>query len=167
MKTVDFLLRFLRRFEQGLLVILVLFMVLGSFLQVVLRDLFSAGLVWADPVLRYAVLWAGLLGAAVATDEERHFGADFADRFVSPRIMHWVKATVALIAAVVTVLLFLASKDFLEVAFDPTDRDVFDIPRRTFFLILPIGFALMAFHSLLRGVLHVRSFFTHDAKASS
>ena len=54
------------RAEKGLIVSFIFLMVALSFLQVLLRLLFHSGIVWLDPMLRHMVLWAGLLGAAVA-----------------------------------------------------------------------------------------------------
>ena len=48
--------------EDGILATLVLGMILLGALQILLRNVFDVALVWADPLLRSAVLWIGLLG---------------------------------------------------------------------------------------------------------
>ncbi|MDE2237792.1 MAG: TRAP transporter small permease subunit, partial [Elusimicrobia bacterium] len=44
-----------------------------AFLQVLRRELFGSGALWADPLLRSLVLWVGFLGAALAAAEDKHF----------------------------------------------------------------------------------------------
>ena len=70
------LFRLAGRFEMGVLALLLLAMVVLSTLQIVLRNLFGIGLLWVDPLLRYATLWIGFLGAAVAAAEGRHIQID-------------------------------------------------------------------------------------------
>ena len=62
--------------EKVLLVLLLSVMVGLSFLQVVLRQFFSTSLLWGDIFLRHLVLWVGFLGAAIATEQNKHFIID-------------------------------------------------------------------------------------------
>ena len=78
---------FVKGIEEGLLTLLLLTMVLLAFLQIVLRNLFGTGLVWADPLSRHLLLWLALAGALVATGEERHISVD-AIRRLLPRRLH-------------------------------------------------------------------------------
>ncbi len=57
------LLFWLHRFEDGLIVTVLLGMVLLAVAQIGLRNFGGVSLVWAEPLLRNAVLWIGLLGA--------------------------------------------------------------------------------------------------------
>ena len=54
-------------FEDSLMVILLSATILLAASQIVLRNLFDSGLIWADPTLRIMVLWLSLLGAIAAT----------------------------------------------------------------------------------------------------
>jgi TRAP-type C4-dicarboxylate transport system permease small subunit len=62
--------------ETALIVFIVIFMVFLAFLQVVLRNVFSQGLLWGDILLRQLVLWIGFIGASLATREEKHINID-------------------------------------------------------------------------------------------
>ena len=59
--------------ETALLVALLSLMILLAFFQVVLRDFFHSGILWADPLLRHMVIWLGFLGAAFAASQGKHF----------------------------------------------------------------------------------------------
>ena len=63
MKVLDAVDDFLYTVEKWAIIILLSFLMVMAFVQVVLRNLFSTGFVWADILLRNSVLWIALLGA--------------------------------------------------------------------------------------------------------
>lgn len=142
------------RLEKALLVALVAFMVALSFLQVILRGVFSAGLLWGDTLLRHLVLWVGFLGAALATVGRRQFAMDaFVKLLPAPRRRR-VKAAVDAVSAAVCLLLFFSARSFLkdEMA---SPSSLFTaggaaVPAWAIELILPAGFILLLLHTLLR-----------------
>ena len=56
-------LSWLHGFENALITVLVLLLVLLAGAQIVLRNAFGTSISWADPLLRALVLWTALLGA--------------------------------------------------------------------------------------------------------
>ena len=64
---------------------MVTLIILGG-LQIILRNVFHSGLLWADPLMRHIVLWLGCLGAALATTSARHINIDVFSRAL-PAIM--------------------------------------------------------------------------------
>ena len=130
MKLLDKIAEFLSLAERSVLVILVVIMVALSFLQVVLRNAFSLGILWADPLLRMIVMWVGFLGAVLATKEQKHFGIDLVDKYLSPRVRHLVRIFINMTAVVVTYLLTRAAWQFLFEGIGPEEKDLFDVPRR-------------------------------------
>jgi len=159
-KIVDLINRTLSWIERSFIVILLIVMVGLAFVQVILRNVFSFGFLWADPFLRYAVLWVGFLGAVLATKEEKHFGVDFLNRFLPPRVLHIVKTIVDLFAATVAFLLMRAAFQFLFEAIGADEKDVFEIPKRIYFSIIPIGFGLIAVQFVINIIYHIRNVFT-------
>ena len=151
--------------ERGILVVLVVVMVILSFLQVFLRNVFSFGFLWADPLLRYVVLWVGFLGAMLATREEKHFGIDLLDRFVSGKLFHLIKFVIDAIGSVVSFLLARAALQFLFDAIGEEEKDVFDLSRRVYFAIIPIGFGVIALHFFLNMIQHGYKIFTKTTDA--
>ncbi|MEW8497885.1 MAG: TRAP transporter small permease subunit, partial [Candidatus Thiodiazotropha taylori] len=75
----------IHRFEELLTAILLGGMILLAGSQIVLRNLFDSGLIWADPSLRIMVLWIALLGAIAATRENRHIRIDLLSHVLSKR----------------------------------------------------------------------------------
>jgi TRAP-type C4-dicarboxylate transport system permease small subunit len=143
----------LTRVEEAVLITLLSVMVVMAFLQVVLRNLFSSGIFWADILLRHLLLWLGFLGAAIATSENRHINIDALRRFLSPNIRASVEVLTNLFATGICYLLAKASWTFVlgEIA---DHRTIFEnIPSWYAQIIIPVGFGLLALHFLIRAVI--------------
>jgi TRAP-type C4-dicarboxylate transport system permease small subunit len=153
--------------EEGILVALLLFMVLMSFLQVILRVFFSTGILWADTLLRHLVLWVGFLGACLAASAGRQFAMDASDRVLKGRVKTAVHLLCHAFTAVVCLFLLQASITFFreEYVHSETLLTVFgrDIPAWTLESILPIGFALLLVHYLIKTALTLAQAEDHSA----
>lgn len=160
MKLIEKIVNGLVYIERSLLVLFVVTMVVLSFLQVVLRNVFSFGFFWADPLLRYIVMWAGFLGAVLATNEEKHFGIDIFNRFLSRKAVYSIKTIIDAVGCVVTFLLARAAIQFLFEAIGDTEMDLFGLPRRLYLAIIPAGFGLITFHFVLNMIRNAQKIFT-------
>ena len=143
MKILQKLNTYIARFESWVLVIIVLCMVLLSFAQVVLRNVFDQGILWGDIFLRHLVLWVGFIGASIATHENKHINIDVFNRLMKGKSKLFSQALVNIFAAVISCLLMQASwtfvmeeKEFETILFN-------DIPAWYFQIIIPVGFGLM------------------------
>ena len=140
------------RLESGLLVLVLCVLVLMSFYQVILRQLFHTGLLWADTLLRHLVLWVGFLGASLATAQGQHFAWETS----SPKGGK-TKALMRLIAQlstiVVTALFIKASWQFLcdeKKAGDMLFKaGAIAVPAWVFSSIIPAGFFLIFLHTVI------------------
>ena len=140
------------RVEQTLIVILLSLMLFIAFLQIILRNLFSTGLAWGDPLVRNLVLWIGFIGAALATKEGKHIRIDLVSRWLS-----WLgKASTDLINhlfsfSICVILCFAAFKFVINEA--QTGHATFlGVPAWAPQIILPFTFGLMAFRFGLRSL---------------
>jgi C4-dicarboxylate transporter DctQ subunit len=153
-KLLDRLNRAVLAAEHGFLATLFSVMILLSFTQVVLRNFFSIGLVWADPFLRLSVLWLGFIGASLATHNDKHIRIDLIGRFLSPRAAAAVSVVTGLFTAAVCVFLAVASWTFVnnEIGFEDTIFTIagFDVPSWWAQVILPFGFGLMSLRFFFR-----------------
>ncbi len=147
----------LTRVEGWLLILLLGVMVLLAFVQVVLRNVFQEGFIWADILLRHLVLWLGFLGAAVATSEERHITIDALTRFLSTRVRRGVLAVTQVFAAAVCLVLANAAVTFVQNDIEFGSTVYAEIPSWYSQIIIPVGFAVIALHFLIRAALNIRS----------
>ncbi len=102
------ILRWIHGIEQALLASFLFAMIVLGVLQVVLRKM-GASLIWADPAIRYSVLWIGFLAASVATRRGRHISVDALSRFLPKGPARAAEIVADLAAAMVTLILFVAS----------------------------------------------------------
>ena len=131
--------------EEIFISLLLLAMIFLAVLQIFMRILFDGGFVWADPLLRHLVLWAGMFGAALATKHGKHITIDIFSHFLPDRGALWLNLVLNLFATVVCGFLTWAAFLFIknEIAFD-SGRVLVGIPVWVLNLIFPLAFALMA-----------------------
>ena len=136
---------FLGRLEQMLIVAVLTGMVLLAFFQVVLRNLWGFGLPWMDILLRHLVLWLGIVGASLATRMKRHIRIDVLPRQLPLRLQRIVERGILLIAAAVSLLLGLGAVDLVQRERAAGSIAFGAVPTWVLQLILPVGFAILAF----------------------
>jgi len=141
--------------ESGVLFTIILIMVLGAFVQVMLRLLFDSGVLWGDIFLRHLVLWVGFIGASLATRDGKHINVDIFARYLKPPLKNYVQAFIDLVAATVTVYLVKAAWTFVmeERAYATTAFN--DVPAWYFQIIIPVGFALMGVRFVIEALIKV------------
>lgn len=105
---------FLNRLEEILLVSLLSLMILLGFLQILFRNVISVGLIWIDPLLRHLVLWVALLGASIATRENRHITIDLLSNRLNRKTLPWVLKGIHLFSALVCLLLVYPAIRFVQ-----------------------------------------------------
>lgn len=72
------------RLEEGVIALLLAFMTLVTFYQVVLRYLFNDSLLWGQEAVLYAFAWLVLFGLAYGVRTRAHLGIDIVVRMMSP-----------------------------------------------------------------------------------
>lgn len=145
--------RFLKALSNGLarvetiaLAICLLTMLFVAFFQVVMRNIYDMGYVWADILVRVLVLWVGLLGATVATSEARHLSIDVVTKFLPPRAANLIRVLTWIFALTVCILLTRAAVMYLDLQKESGGETIFGIPAYVAELIIPIAFVLISFH---------------------
>ncbi|WP_261395960.1 TRAP transporter small permease [Halomonas sp. DP8Y7-1] len=123
--------------------LLVTFVVL-LFAQILLRNLFSYSLPWADELATYAFVWFAYLGAVYAAKKSAHNRVTFQFRFL-PR---WVGLACGVLTDLIWVgfnLVFIwLSYDFVFHRMnDFWKSQTLGVPMKVFYLILPLAFVLM------------------------
>lgn len=135
--------------ENILIILLLSVMVLMAFLQVILRNLFSMGILWADIFLRHLVLWVGFIGASLATREAKHINIDILTRLLSKTKQAYFKIIIDFVSAAVCFILAGAGYKFLMYEIEADTILFNNVPAWIFQLIIPVGFALIGFRFIL------------------
>ena len=134
----------LEKTATGMAVFLLLSLVVLSFIQVVLRNLFSMGLNLVEEFMRNGVLWIAFVGAVLTTLRGKHISIDILPRFLkstSKKILLWI---LSILASIICLVLSWLAISFvrLEIETGSTIGGVF--PAWIIELIIPIGFILLA-----------------------
>lgn len=139
---------FLQRTEEILLVILLLSMVLLGFLQILFRNVISIGLVWIDPLLRHLVLWVALLGASVATREDRHISIDLLSGHLGDRNRIWLRTIINLFAGGVCFILVRPAIEFVQLEYQAGKILALGIPIWASQCIMPVMLTVLGLRFL-------------------
>lgn len=144
--------------EEWLLCCLLSLMILLACTQIILRDIFSGGLIWADPLLRHMVLWVGLLGAAAATRQGKHIAIDIASHLVSEKIYSYLVFIIDLFSALVSIGLTFAAILFIrsEITYGGSST-ILGIPSWALNIIFPLAFGLIAVRYIIMTVESIQS----------
>lgn len=142
------LFRLLGRVEEGAIALLLGSLVVLGSTQIVLRNFFHSGLLWADPLMRHAVLWLGCLGAAAATSEVRQIHIDVFTRLLPERarparrmVVYTATAAAAFALGVAALRLVVDERAFGDVAFG-------GIPTWVLQTVLPFSLFVISYRSL-------------------
>ena len=151
--------RWIERFEEGFIAVLLAAMTLLTFVQVVLRYLFNSGLVWALEATTYLFAWMVLVGASYVLRVGGHIGVDTFVKTLPTRGQRAVGIAAALLCLLYAALLLKGGYDYVaRLHIMGVDAEDLPVERWILMLCLPIGFALLflrlaqAAWRILRGV---------------
>lgn len=140
---------------------LTLFMVIVTFIVVVMRYVFDAGLIWVQETVTWMHAVVFMVGAAYTLKEEDHVRVDVFYRTMSPSRRAWVD-TIGVILFLWPLCLFLAWKsyDFVAISWSlrEASRESGGLPYplipllKTVLLVMPLAVALQGTALLLRSV---------------
>ena len=138
------------RVEHILLILLLSSMLLIAFLQIILRNVFTTGLTWGDPLVRNLVLWISFIGAALATREGKHIQIDLVSRWTQPLARRIVETLTRGFSFFICCWLTWASIKFIINEIQMKNVLFSGIPSWVSEIILPFTFGSMAFRYGLR-----------------
>lgn len=144
---------------DGLLCLLLAAMICLACVQIVLRIFFHGGFLWADSLLRYMVLWSGMLGAVVATREGKHITIDVITYLAPDRTKSWIRLFVDLFSGSVAVVLTWAAIIFVRNEAQFGSTSLLNVPVWVWNMIFPLAFGLIALHFFIGLLADILSFF--------
>ena len=134
------------RCEEVLVSVLLTVMILLACYQIGLRWFTSGGLPWIDPLLRYLVLWSGLLGAVLATARDNHIALDAIGYLLQRKLKLWVHLLTDAFCVAVSIFLFRATLLFLQSEIEYGGAGLFGLDTWLWFLIFPMAFGMILLH---------------------
>ena len=147
---------FFNRLEEVLLIFLLALMVLLAFLPILFRNVIATGLIWIDPLLRHLVLWVALLGASMATRQERHIKIDLLSNYLPVARQRVVQGGLDLLAALVCLSLVLPGIDFVRDEAQAGKSLILGIPLWFSQAIIPVMLGVIGARFIFAGWRHLR-----------
>ncbi len=137
------IIRGVHRFEDGVLIVALISMLLMALMQIVLRNVFDSGFLWAESFVRILVLWVAILGAMVATRERNHIAIDVLSRLFPPRTLTVVRSISGLFAAAICLTAAWYSLEYIQYEYEDGTIAFGVVPVWVCQAILPFGFFVM------------------------
>ncbi len=140
------------RAEESLIALILGVMVLLSFVQVVLRYVFSSGFIWQLEANTYLFSWLVMIGISYCVRVRAHIGVDAAVRLLPAPARRAVGIFVLLLALAYTCLMTYGAFDYIHRLYI-INVEAEDIPIATWklSLCLPLGFVLLFIRLLEMG----------------
>jgi TRAP-type C4-dicarboxylate transport system permease small subunit len=146
----------LHRLEDAILVGLLLLMIGMAVTQIFLRNLFEAGLVWSDVMVRILVLWVGLIGAMVASRQDNHISIDILDRYMPERAKVYANFVIKLFTAWICTIVAYYSLLFVKMEFADGGMAFAKVPTWLCEAIIPFAFTVIALRYFLLSFMNLK-----------
>ncbi len=147
------------KIELFLLIFIFAIIFVAASVQIVLHVI-GSGIPWIETLLKYSVLWVGLIAANIATSEDKQIKIDLVGRFVKGRGGKLLSFFANLSAFIVCTIVFIYFIIYLvKIEYTSTAaRPFLNIPRWVLLLIVPFSFFNMAIKYLLFTIRDLKDF---------
>jgi TRAP-type C4-dicarboxylate transport system permease small subunit len=141
--------RFGRFLENVALVTLLSGLILLAVSQIVLREIFDTGIIWADELVRLIVLWLAMMGAVAACREDRHIRIDAITHLFPDRVIDVIRIGVDVFAAAVCGVIAWHAYRYLQIEIEFADTVLVDMPAWIAHVVVPASFAVLSYRFIV------------------
>lgn len=120
-------------------------MMLLAVAQIVMREVFGTGFVWADELVKLMVLWLAMVGSIAASRDNRHIRVDALSHILPDTAIKVTRIVVDLFAVIVCGVLAWHTYRYLQLEIEFEDTVLIDVPAWVAHLIVPLSFALLSY----------------------
>ncbi|MCG8570231.1 MAG: TRAP transporter small permease [Spirochaetes bacterium] len=148
------IINFFRKIEVYSLVVFVILMLVISFLQMIIKFFRFGGFDWLSPVLKYIVLWSGMIAASIATYEKKHIKIDVISKFAHGKMKRMINIITNFFAAFTCFFISVISWVYIfQIEYTSNEPPpFFNIPRWVLLLIVPACFLIMGVRFSIQGI---------------
>jgi TRAP-type C4-dicarboxylate transport system permease small subunit len=151
--------RFGRLLENIALVAMLSGMIALAVGQIVLREVFDTGIIWADELLKLMVLWLAMVGSIAACRDDRHIRIDVLSHLLPAWLINITRVLVDVFAAIVCAVIAVQAWRYLQIEIEFEDTVLVDTPAWIAHIILPLAFALISYRFAILAIKHVAGMF--------
>ena len=135
--------------ENTILAILFCLMIFLAISQIILRIFFSSGLVWADELIKFLVLWISLIASISAVSSDRHLRIDLVSHFIPKDYFPFIRIVIDLFSSIICGLVSWQAYRFLRLSIEFQETVLVNIPAWIIYLVLPFAFLVMSYRFFL------------------
>ncbi|MGB5257085.1 MAG: TRAP transporter small permease, partial [Woeseiaceae bacterium] len=135
--------------------------------QIVLREVFSTGFVWADELIKLMVLWLAMVGSIAACRENRHIRIDALSHILPRMAVEITRVLVDAFAAVICGIIAWQTWRYLQVEIEYQDTVLVNIPAWIAHSVLPAAFLLISFRFTILIIKQIGRIVTGEYKGES
>lgn len=130
--------------------------------QIVMREAFGTGFVWADELLKLMVLWLAMIGSVAASRDNRHIRIDALSHILPDKAINLTRIVVDLFAVIVCGVIAWYSYQYLLLEIEFEDTVLINTPAWIAHFIVPLGFALIGYRFAVSISWQIFRFMTGD-----
>lgn len=113
--------------------------------QIVLREIFATGFIWADELIKLMVLWLAMIGSVAACRDDRHIRIDALSHFLPDRVVDVTRIVVNIFAAVVCGVIAWHAYRYLQIEIEFDDKVMIRVPAWLAHVVVPVSFLLLSY----------------------
>ena len=140
--------RIVELLEKAVLVVLFVALVGLTCAQILLRNLFDSGIVWADDAIKILVLWVAMSGALYATRTARHISIDVISRFLPLHLARLLRRFLFVLTAAICAMAAWYCYQFVLLEFEDPTMAFLSLPTWFTQAVIPLTLLLMALRFL-------------------
>lgn len=146
MKVLDKITGILQKIELGIGTVVVAGIFLLTTINIFMRYALNSPIFWAEEVILYSFIWMGYLTAAYTLSKDQHVRFTLITDALSPKAQLIMKAIWDILIAVGFVLLYPSAIKVIDFLIK---TPALQVPEKYFYMIVPIGYALIIIHTLI------------------
>ena len=144
--------RFGRLMENIALVTMLSSMIVLAVGQIVLREVFETGIVWADELLKLMVLWLAMIGSIAACRDDRHIRIDALSHLLPQWLINATRLLVDVFAAAVCAVVAWHAWRYLQVEIEYEVQVLVDTPAWIAHVVIPVAFAVISYRFVVLAI---------------
>jgi TRAP-type C4-dicarboxylate transport system permease small subunit len=141
-----------RGLENVFLVGLLGAMMVLSVMQIIMREVFNTGVVWAGELLKLMVLWLAMIAAIAACRDNRRIRIDALSHVLPKQAIRYTRVLVDLFAAAVCGVVAWHAWRYLQLEIEFEDTVLIDTPAWIVHAIIPVSFAVTGYRFVVGAV---------------
>lgn len=132
--------------------------------QIGLRNFFDIGIVWIDPLLRVLVLWTALIGATVASRDNKHIRIDLLSHFFKQRFNLALQIVTGLFTSFICGITAWHGARWVYMDYQDQLRGFSNLPSWVLEVIIPVAFGLIAARYLIHSINWLQMFIRYPGQ---